>query len=86
MNLDDLLVRYFGSSDPAGVEPVRLDAGIDRLRVDFGIERDRGRRFALWGLLYMLDAAPELDRAFDRAEDRDAARDFMDATDRAGAA
>ena len=46
--------------------------------VDLGMERDRGRRFALWTMMYLLGAAPDLDVAFKDAEDRDRARDFMD--------
>ena len=42
------------------------------------METDRSRRFALWSLLYMLGAAPDLDVAFEEAADREAARNFMD--------
>jgi hypothetical protein len=48
------------------------------MQVDLGLERDRSRRFALWALLHMLGAAPDLDVAFPDQRDRDAARDFMD--------
>ena len=48
------------------------------MRVDFGLEKDRGRRFALWTLLHMFDAAPDLDVAFEHEEDREAARNLMD--------
>ena len=53
-------------------------AGVDRLRVDFGLETDRGRKFALWSVLYMLGQAPDLDVAFKDEADRDAARNLMD--------
>ncbi len=76
--MQDLLQRYFGTPDLAEVDPVALPAGIDRMLVDFGLERDRGRRFALWTLLYMLDAAPDLDVAFKDPDDREAARNMMD--------
>lgn len=46
--------------------------------VDLGLERDRGRRFALWTLLYMLNAAPDLDIAFKDEADREAARNMLD--------
>lgn len=82
MELDDLMRRYFGSADPASLAPGALAAGVERMAVDFGIETDRGRRFALWTLMYMLDSAPDLDVAFKDPEDRDAARDFMDLMDR----
>ena len=84
MNLDDQVRRYFGTNDLAAVAPEALAAGIERMQVDLGLEKDRGRRFALWALLHMLGAAPDLDVAFEDPRDRDAARDFMDLADRAG--
>ena len=51
------------------------------MRVDFGLAKDRGQRFALWAVLHMLGAAPDLDVAFKDERDRDAARNFMDMTD-----
>jgi len=78
MNLDDLLQRYLGTSEPSNASPAVQEAGLDRLRVDFGMEADRTRRFALWSLLYMLGHAPELDVAFKEEADRDAARNLMD--------
>jgi hypothetical protein len=78
MEMQDLLQRYFGTPDLAQVDPVALPAGIDRMRVDFGLERDSGRRFGLWTLLYMLDAAPDLDVAFEDPAEREAARNIMD--------
>lgn len=77
MDFDDQLRRYFGSADLDAVQPPALAAGIDRMRVDFGLESDRGRRFALWSLLFLLGSAPDLD-TFDDPADRDAARDFME--------
>lgn len=82
MDFEDLLVRYFGADDLAEVSPDALTAGIERMRVDLGMEKDRGRRFALWALLYMLGASPDLDVAFKDERDRDAARDFMDLADK----
>lgn len=78
MLLDDQLHRYFGTDDPASIPPSALVAGVERIRVDFGLEKDRGRRFALWALLHMLGAAPDLDVAFKDEADRDAARTFME--------
>jgi hypothetical protein len=77
MDLDDLLHRYFGTSEITEVSPNAQAAGIERILVDFGLERDRGRRFALWTLLYLLAAAPDLDVSFKDEADRDAARNFM---------
>lgn len=78
MNFDDLLHRYFGTFDLSAASPAVQEAGLDRMRVDFGLETDRARRFALWSLLYMLGEAPDLDVAFKREADRDAARNLMD--------
>jgi hypothetical protein len=78
MDLDDILQRYFGTSNLREASSAMQEAGIDRLRVDFGLETDRSKRFALWSLLYMLDHAPDLDVAFKDEPDRDAARNLMD--------
>ena len=82
MDFDDQLRRYFGTTDLAALPSEALAAGIERMQVDLGLEQDRGRRFAMWALLHMLGAAPDLDAAFEEAADRDAARNFMDLTDR----
>lgn len=84
MNFDDQLMRYFGVIDPAAIPPQALAAGIERMQVDLGLEKDRGRRFALWALLHMLGAAPDLNVAFKDEADRDAARNFMDLAAGAG--
>ena len=82
MEFDDQLRRYFGTSDLQSLTPETLADGIERMRVEFGLEKDRARRFALWALLHMLDAAPDLEVAFKDPADREAARDFMDLADR----
>jgi hypothetical protein len=78
MDLDDLLRRYFGTTDLEQVSPAVREVAVDRLRVDLGLEKDRGRRFALWSLLCVLGEAPDLDVAFKDEADREAARDLMD--------
>ena len=78
MDFDDLLQRYFGTSDLAEASPAVQPAGIDKLRVDFGLETDRTRKFALWSVLYLLGQAPDLDVAFKDETDREAARNLMD--------
>lgn len=83
MNFDDQLRRYFGTSDMTAIVPAALEAGIERMAVDLGMEQDPGHRFALWTLMYLLGAAPELDATLTAEEDRNAARDFMDMMDRA---
>lgn len=84
MDFEDQLRRYFGTTDLATIAPTTLEAGLDRMKVDLGMEKDRGRRFALWSLLYMFGASPDLDIAFDNEDDRNAARDFVDMMDKAG--
>ena len=78
MDLDDLLRRYFSSTDLAATSPDVLASGLERCQVDLGLEKDCGKRFALWALLYMLGSAPDLETAFKDADDREAARNFMD--------
>lgn len=78
MQFDDMLRRYFGTDDFAAVSAEARAAGTERMRVDLGLERDRARRFALWMLLYQLDAAPDLDIAFKSEDERNAARNMMD--------
>ncbi len=81
MHFDDQLQRYFGTTEIDSLPPSAVEAGIERMRVDLGLEQDRGRRFALWSLLFLLGDAPDLDVAFKDAADRDAARTFMELTE-----
>lgn len=81
MDFDQLLIRFFGTEDIDSLSTEQLVGGVERLRLQFGLEKDSGRRFALWCLLYMLGAAPDIEAAFDDEADREAARDFMDAAD-----
>ncbi|HTM95606.1 MAG TPA: hypothetical protein VL100_07300 [Croceibacterium sp.] len=78
MDFDDLLRRYFGTSDISALTPAAQESGVEHMRVDLGLEQDPGKRFALWSLLYLLDAAPDLDVVFKDKADREAARNFMD--------
>jgi hypothetical protein len=78
MDMADLLQRYFGTRDLEAIAPAALPAGVERMRVDFGMEQEPGPRFALWSLLLVLGDAPDLDVAFEREEDREAARNLMD--------
>lgn len=84
MDFDDQLRRYFATTDLAQIPAEALATGIERMRVDFGMEKDRARRFALWTLLHLFGAAPDLDVAFKDPADRDAARDFMEMMEKAG--
>lgn len=78
MDFDDLLARYFGTAALGELPPAAREAGIERMLVDFGLSRDRGQRFALWSVLYLMGAGPDLEAAFPDPADRDAARNFMD--------
>ncbi|RIV83153.1 hypothetical protein [Aurantiacibacter zhengii] len=84
MELDDLLHRYFATSDISQLSPTALVAGIERCQVDLGLEQDRGKRFPLWALLHMRGAAPDLDVAFEDEGDRDAARNLMELLEASG--
>lgn len=77
MDLDDQMRRYFGTADLSAVSSETLDAGLEHARVDLGLEKDRARRFALWTLLFTLEAAPDLEAVFKDPADRDAARTLM---------
>lgn len=83
MQFDDQLRRFFGTDDLADVSLDALASGIERMQVEFGLESDRGRRFGIWSILYILGAAPDLEAAFEELDDRDAARTFMDMFDKA---
>ena len=78
MDMHDMLQRYFGTSDLAEVDPAIIPAGTERMLVDFGLETDPGRRFALWSLLCMFDASPDIEIAFKDPAERTAARKLMD--------
>jgi hypothetical protein len=78
MDMENLLLRYFGTQDLAEVQVDAIPAAVERMQVDLGLEKDRNKRFALWSLLHLLDGAPDLDVAFEDEEDREAARNFMD--------
>lgn len=84
MDLDDLLHRYFATIEISQLSPTALEAGIERCQVDLGLEQDRGKRFALWALLQMFGAAPDLEVAFEEEGDRDAARNFMELLEASG--
>ena len=84
MDMENLLQRYFGTTDLAEVQVNAIPLATDRMLVDFGLEKDSGKRFALWSLLHILDAAPELDVAFEEEAEREAARNFIDIVASAG--
>ena len=51
MDLDDLLQRYFSSTDLSEVSPDVLASGVERCQVDLGLEKDRGKRFQIKHIL-----------------------------------
>ena len=80
MDLDTLLLHYFGADDPDGVDPVQFAMAKEKLAVDFGIERDPARRFALWTLMEAFGFAPPPAQAFEKdAALRRAAEDYLTA-------
>lgn len=81
MDFDQLILRTFGSSDLSAIPHDRLLAGVEKLRTQLDEEDDEEDRFAIWCLLYMLGAAPDVEDAFDDEADRDAARDFVASID-----
>lgn len=83
MDFDDQLHRYFATTDLMAISPDGLEAGVERMLVDFGLEKSGERRFALWSLLHMFGAAPDLDVAFDNEADRNSARNLMELMERA---
>lgn len=78
MVFDELLRRYFAVADISALTSGVLSAGVEHMLVDLGLEHDPGKHFALWSLLHLLGAAPDLDVTFKVEADREAARNFMD--------
>lgn len=77
MDLDTLLLHYFDAEDPAAIDPERLERGLERLAIDFGLEQEPGRRFALWALLDVFGNAPPPAEAFEDADLRRSAEDYL---------
>lgn len=84
MDLDALLLHYFGTDDLDALDEDAIEAGRERAAVAFGTERDPGRRFALWILLHALGSAPDPETAFKDPADRKAAEDYAWAAARMG--
>jgi hypothetical protein len=64
MDLDALLVHFFGSEDPSALSEAEYGRALERLRIGFGVEREPGRKFALWTLMDALEIAPLPAEAF----------------------
>jgi len=78
MQLDDLLLRYFGTTDLGSITPSAQEAGTEKMRVDLGLEKDPAKRFAMWTLLAMNDAEPDISDTFKDEDEREAARNLLD--------
>jgi hypothetical protein len=78
MDLDALLLHYFGTDDPDAITDLGFTIGSERLKVDFGTETDGGRRFALWTLMEVFGIAPTPAEAFPKDPDlKRAAEDYL---------
>ena len=75
MELDTLLVHFFGTDDPSTLTEAEFDRAIEQLRIGFGVEREPGRKFALWCLLEALGVAPLPAEAFPKDPKLKAAAD-----------
>lgn len=64
MDLDALLLHFFGTDDPSGLTETEFERSLERLKIGFGVEREPSRRFALWTLMEALDVAPLPAEAF----------------------
>lgn len=80
MDLDALILHFFGTGDPAELTEADYELGIERLKIGFGVEREPGRKFALWTLLDALGVAPLPADAFAREPAlKAAAEDYLSA-------
>lgn len=80
MDLDALILHFFGTADPAALTETDYELGIERLKIGFGVEREPGRKFALWTLLDALGVAPLPADAFAREPAlKAAAEDYLSA-------
>ncbi len=64
MDLEALILHFFGTDDPATLTEHEFALGLEQLKIGFGVEREPGRKFALWCLLDALDEAPLPAEAF----------------------
>ena len=80
MELEALLVHFFGNEDPSSLTEAEFDRALEKLKIAFGVEREPGRRFALWTLLQAFDMAPLPADAFaEEPQLKAAAEDYLSA-------
>ncbi|WP_296677164.1 hypothetical protein [Novosphingobium sp.] len=80
MDLDALLLHFFGTDDPETLTATEFDRAAEQMKVAFGVEREPGRKFALWTLLHAFDMAPLPAEAFAKEPElRAAADEYMSA-------
>jgi hypothetical protein len=80
MDLDSLILHFFGVEDPATLTETEFERGLERLKIGFGVEREPSRKFALWVLLEGLGEAPLPAEAFAKEPKlKAAADDFLSA-------
>jgi hypothetical protein len=82
MDLDALLLHYFGTTDLDALDDDALDEGHRKVTLAFAVEREPGRRFALWIVLHALGDAPSPEKAFKNPAERRAAEDYARAANR----
>lgn len=58
VDLDALILHFFGAEDPSTLTEAEFELGIERLRIAFGMESEPGRKFGLWTLMEGLGIAP----------------------------
>jgi hypothetical protein len=80
MDLDALILHFFGAEDPSELTEAEFERGLEALKIGFGVEREPGRRFALWTLLEGLGQAPLPAEAFAKEPKlKVAAEDYLSA-------
>ena len=80
MDLDALLIHYFGTDEPEALDDPVRERGEERLRIDFGVEQEPSRKFALWVVMEGLGIAPLPAEAFDEEPAlKAAAEKYLDA-------
>lgn len=80
MELDGLILHFFGVEDPSELTEAEFERGLEALKIGFGVEREPGRRFALWVLLEGLGEAPLPAEAFAKEPKlKAAAEDYLKA-------